>query len=85
MLSESRLQIYLPNAVYDKLRRQARGEGKSIAQVVRESLALYLGRPPGERSREAYMALDRLVGHYRDDGSGAAERHDENLGPSGRW
>lgn len=85
MISEYRLQIYLPRAFHAKLRARARSEGKSVAQVVRESLAFHLGRAVSDQVRASYAPLDGLVGALRDDGAGVAERHDEHLGTSGRW
>lgn len=84
MLTEHKLQVYLPKQLYKGLSRAAQAEGKTIAQVVRESLAAYLARPPEQRLRDAYDSLDRLVGVGRDDGSGASEKHDAHLG-GGRW
>ena len=85
MIAEHRLQIYLPKAFYGKLRRRAAQEGKSLAQIVRESLEQYFNRSRAEQVRDSYATIDAMVGTLRDDGSGAAETHDEHLGSSGRW
>lgn len=84
MLTDKKLQVYLPKSLATRVSRKAREDGKTIAQVVRESLEAFLNRPLSERTREAFSSLDHLVGAFRDDGSGVAERHDEFLG-STRW
>lgn len=85
MLTDSKLQVYLPKELAAKVRARSRREGKTIAQIVRESLKLYLSHAAPDPMAEGYRRLDRLIGAFRDDGAGAAERHDEFLGEGGRW
>lgn len=85
MISEHRLQVYLPNQLYKSLLDKALKDGKSIAQVVRESVSLYLARSPKEQAMEGYASLDRMVGAFRDDGAGVAEEHDDALGAQDGW
>jgi hypothetical protein len=85
MLSEHRLQIYLPERDYRQLKARAKKEGRSIANMVREGVAMYLARTPGQALEEGYRRLEKLSGAFRDDGAGAAEKHDEFLGSEGRW
>ncbi|MBI2891895.1 MAG: CopG family transcriptional regulator [Nitrospirae bacterium] len=84
MLTDAKLQVYLPRDLASKIRRRARKEGKTVAQIVREGLRLYLNRSARDEVREAFAPLDRLVGAFKDDGSGVAENHDQVLG-SGPW
>ena len=84
MLTDTKLQIYLPGSMAAKLRRKAKADGKKVAQIVRESLEIYLARTPAQQAQEAFASLDQMVGTFRDDGSGASVHHDEILG-SGRW
>lgn len=44
-----RTSITLPDDVEDRLRREARRRGASIAEVVREAIAAYLPTPPERR------------------------------------
>lgn len=85
MLTDHKLQVYLPKDLASKVRSRAKREGKTIAQVVREGLKLYLSRRTPDPIEEGYRRLRRLAGAFRDDGAGAAERHDEFLGSEGRW
>ena len=41
-LSEKRTQIYLPLQMFGALKKEARAEKKSIAQVIREAIVHYL-------------------------------------------
>jgi len=46
MQSEHKTQIYLSTAEYRLLRRRAASEKRSMAAVIREALAAYLGSAP---------------------------------------
>lgn len=87
MLTDHRIQVYLPDREYKAIRDRARKERKSLAGLLREAARHYLSRSHAERVREGYRTLDALVGRFRDrEGkTDVAERHDDHLNPGDRW
>jgi hypothetical protein len=54
--------LRLPGATYEELRYQARRRGTSVAMLVREAVAQYLGHQPGAAAVGAEDPFDRLIG-----------------------
>lgn len=86
-LSEVRTQIYLERTQHEALKRVAARRSLSMAQVVREAIALYLGEPAEKRSRKsrrdpAWSLLEaarEIGGSGRADG--AAQVEEDLYGP----
>ena len=71
-----RTQLQLDNGRYQYLAVQAKAQGKSIAQVVRDLIdADYKRR--GSRSRKD--SFDNLIGMFHGDGAAVAEHVDDYL------
>ena len=78
-VTDKRTQLYLTAAQHEALMRAARKRGTSLAGVVREAIAEYLGRP-GDRRRAAPATdpLAEFLGCFEGTGD-LAERHDDVL------
>ena len=79
MPSFIRTQVQLTKEQVRALKARARGEERSMADLVRESVSEYLARRP-ERDRD--VLLDRahaLTGQFRSGYSDVAENHDRHL------
>lgn len=90
MLTDKRLQVYLPEKEYRAVKSRAREEGKSIAQVLREAAQEYLRHGPKERLREGYRRLIDGAGRLGDSATDVAENHDQYVGEAldderGQW
>ena len=89
MLTEKRIQVYLPEREYKAIRSRARAEGKSLAGLVREATREYLTRTPADRIAEGYRMLEEISGksHDKEGKTDVAENHDFYLtqGPPWRW
>ncbi len=74
-----RAQILLKERQYEALKARARREGKSLSEVVRESLALTLGEPV--RRKRGKRRIEDIFGIYSDpDGpTDVAINHDKYL------
>jgi plasmid stability protein len=68
-----RTTVFLDDALVKRLRHAARAKGRSFAAVVREALALYLARQPGE------SRLPPLAGAFASGHTDTSERTDELL------
>lgn len=74
-----RTQIQLTEEQARRLREEARREHRSMADLVRESVAEYLAKRPGV-SREKLEARARgLAGSFRSGYADLAEDHDRHL------
>ena len=71
-----RTQLHLDEARYQYLSVQAKAEGKSIAQVVRDLIDADCKRR-GSRLRKD--SLDNIIGIFHGDGSAVAENVDDYL------
>ena len=86
-VSEVRTQIYLERAQHEALKRVAARRALSMAQVVREAIALYLDEPAERRRRTArddpawsvLEAARKIGGSGRADG--AAQVEEDLYGP----
>src|SRR5262245_9277277 len=78
-VTDKRTQLYLTAAQHEALIRAARKRRTSLAEVVREAIAEYLGKP-GKRGRAASSTdpLAEFIGCFEGPGD-LAERHDDFL------
>lgn len=74
-----RTQIQLTEAQLTALRGLAREEERSVADLVRESVAEYLVHHPRVDRAERVRRARSLVGRYRSDCPDLAEHHDRHL------
>ena len=70
-----RTQLHLDEGRYQYLADQAKAQGKSIAQVVRDLIDADSKRR-GSRRKDS---LDNIIGIFRGDGSAVAEHVDDYL------
>ena len=74
-----RTQVQLTDAQARSLKAQARLQDRSVADLVRESVADYLTRR-GVEDRDALVRRAReLAGRFRSGCRGLAEEHDRHL------
>lgn len=71
-----RTTIFLDDALLRRARQLARRQGKSLAAVVRESLAAYLSQGAARRTRLPSIASSFASGH-----ADTSERTDQLLWP----
>lgn len=79
LLSEKRTQVYFPLNLYRQIKRTAKKESKSSAQIIREAVELYLER---EKEKEIDWENDpifKLVGIASSGLGDLAENHDKYL------
>jgi hypothetical protein len=69
-----RTTVFLEESLLRRARQFARREGRSLAQVVREALAHYVGTAPGNR-----RALPSVTGMFDSGHTDTSERVDELL------
>ena len=74
-----RTQVQLTEDQLAALRARARQEERSVADLVRQSVAEYLVRRPGVDRRELIGRARALVGSYRSQCPDLAENHDAHL------
>lgn len=74
-----RTQIQLTDEQLTTLRALARQEERSVADLVRQSVAEYLVRRPRVDRAERVRRARSLVGRYRSDCPDLAEHHDRHL------
>jgi negative regulator of replication initiation len=75
-----RTQVQLDSQIYEKLKAQSMGSGKSISEIVRRSLDQTI------ESQEADLRWGRAlksVGMFSSGLNDLSEKHDEHLG--GHW
>ncbi len=77
-LAEKRTQIYLPLDLFGSLRKEARLEKKSIAQVIREAIAIYLDQRKIQKIDWEKDPFTKIVGQGEADPDLAAH-HDKYL------
>ena len=69
-----RTQIYLDDDQHDELRRRARREGRSMAELIRELLRQHL-----ETCMRSGDPFGQVIGIAQGDGSAVAEHHADYL------
>lgn len=74
-----RTQIQLTEEQLGSLKALARQEERSVADLVRQSVAEYLVRRPGADRAERVRHARGLVGRYRSNCPDLAEGHDRYL------
>lgn len=89
MLTEKRIQVYLPEREYRAIRARAREEGKSLAGLLRDAARRYVALDERDRLREGHQLLEGLIGiaHDKEGKTDVAENHDLylNQGPQWKW
>ena len=75
-----RTQIQLTEDQLRTLKALARQEERSVADLVRQSVAEYLVRRPAADRAERIRRARDMVGRYRSDCPDLAERHARHLG-----
>jgi hypothetical protein len=73
-----RTQIQIDDRTYEALRRQAFERSTSLAQLVREALAQYLGEPP-DAKRPWTLADFPWIGIGKSGLTDVSDRHDDYL------
>jgi len=80
-----RTQIQLTNAQLEALRALAAQEHRSLADVIRESIDLYMARVVVARGRARLLErARRAAGRYSSGGPDGSTRHDDHLGEAFR-
>ena len=74
-----RTQIQLTEQQAKALKAQARMEERSVAELVRESVAEYLGKRRGIDTLELLRRARGLKGRFRSGHADLAEAHDRHL------
>ncbi len=74
-----RTQIQLTEEQLTTLRGLARQEERSVADLVRQSIAEYLVRQPRVDRAERVRRARSLIGRYRSDCPDLAAHHDRHL------
>lgn len=75
----TRTMVYLDASQMEALRRKARRERVSLAELIRRAVDRYLKPEPVSPPvpREAY---EKLIGFFSDDATDVSERHDHYIG-----
>jgi hypothetical protein len=71
-----RTQVYLEQNQYELLKTRARREGKSLAEIIRDSVEAYLG---GAAISARKDPLRSVIGIGNGDGSAVAENYEDFL------
>ena len=71
-----RTQLHLDEGRYQYLAVQAKAEGKSIAQVVRDLIDADYKRRGSRRRKDS---MDNIIGMFHGDGAAVAEHVDDYL------
>lgn len=66
-ISEKRMQIYLPKNTYGVLRKEARLESKSIAQVIREAINEYMEHHRVKTMKWETDTFNKIIGAGKGD------------------
>ena len=77
-LAEKRTQIYLPLNLFGSLRKEARLEKKSMAQVIREALVNYLEQRKIQKINWEKDPINKIVGAIAADRD-LSTHHDKYL------
>lgn len=77
-LSEKRTQIYLPDSLFGHLKKEARSERKSVAQVIREAIEMYLEQRRLKKVDWEGDPMNKIIGLGEGDADLAAQ-HDKYL------
>lgn len=75
-----RTQIYLSEEFHKSLRDRAKTTGKSMAEQIRESLALYLAEAEANTPKPE-DALWKMAGHAESKDHNLSTHHDDHLYP----
>ena len=79
MMEMIRTQIQLTDEQYNSLREYARDHSVSMAEIIRESVELYLRQSNFQSSEEKRRRALEVCGQFRSGLSDLAERHDSYL------
>ncbi len=75
-----RTQIQLTNSQLQALRARAAEEHRSLADLIRESIDIYMTKAVAGRNRAELAArAKRAAGRYSSGGSDGSARHDAHL------
>ncbi|GAB4111797.1 MAG: hypothetical protein Kow001_13480 [Acidobacteriota bacterium] len=74
-----RTQIQLTEQQYHALKERARLRNVSMAELIRESIELYLATSPERSSAERRQAALAVAGRFESGLRDLAERHDDYL------
>lgn len=74
-----RAQIQLTEAQAAALKERARQEDRSVADLVRTSVAEYLARRPGRTPADLVRRARAIAGRFHSNCPDLAERHDDYL------
>lgn len=74
-----RTMVYLDSSQMEALRRMARRERVSLAELIRRAVDRYL-KPESVSPPVPREAYERLIGFFSDDVTDVSERHDHYIG-----
>ena len=74
-----RTQIQLTDEQARSLKRLAHEQGVSIAEIVRQSLALLLRSPIGQIQGERFKRAKTIAGRFHSGCSDVSAKHDKHL------
>jgi len=74
-----RTSITLPPNLHQKVLLSAKAQGKSMVQVIRELLAESLVKKENANVKQAYKAIDKIVGVCKDDATDTASSINKTL------
>ncbi len=77
-VSEKRTQVYFPEDLYDRLKKRAKKEGKSVAAIIREASEEYLKEDEKEIDWEN-DPLFKLAGVFESEEGDLSINHDHYL------
>ncbi len=82
MLTEKRIEVYLPEKEHRALKQRALKEERSISEILRGVIREYLARQPEDRIREGYKVLGALIGFVREKPgvTDVSVHHDDYIG-----
>ena len=75
-----RTQIQIESQTYEKLKAKSRGSGKSISEIVRQSLDQTI---ESEETDQKWARALNSMGKFSSGLNNLAEKHDDHLGD--RW
>jgi len=78
-LAEKRIQIYLPETLFGALKREARAENKSIAQVIREAIENHLEERRRRKINWENDPLNKIIGMGSSKVRDASSHHDKYI------
>jgi len=78
-ISEKRTQIYLPFEIFGALKKEARAEKKSIAQVIREAIVNYLEERRVRKIDWKNDPITKMIGKGHAEVNDLSINHDHYL------